>query len=292
MTSTQPPRARRSALYLPASNARAVEKARSLAADAVILDLEDAVLPESKLAARAAAVAAVDAGGFGRREVVIRVNGLDTAWGADDLAAVARSAATAVLIPKVASAAGLAQAVARLDAAGGGRIDVWAMAELPAAVLALDAIAAANPRLRVVAMGTADLCKAMRVPADPDRSALLPALALCLLAARARGLDILDGVHTDLRDTTGYRSACEQGKALGFDGKTLIHPSQIPVANEVFGVSAEAAAEAARLIAVWEAAAADGRGIALLDGRMVEGLHAEEARRVLALRAAQANQQN
>jgi len=292
MTSTQPPRARRSALYLPASNARAVEKARSLAADAVILDLEDAVLPESKLAARAAAVAAVDAGGFGRREVVIRVNGLDTAWGADDLAAVARSAATAVLIPKVASAAGLAQAVARLDAAGGGRIDVWAMAELPAAVLALDAIAAANPRLRVVAMGTADLCKAMRVPADPDRSALLPALALCLLAARARGLDILDGVHTDLRDTTGYRSACEQGKALGFDGKTLIHPSQIPVANEVFGVSAEAAAEAARLIAVWEAAAADGRGIALLDGRMVEGLHAEEARRVLALRAAQANQEN
>jgi len=279
-------------LYLPASNARAVEKARSLAADAVILDLEDAVLPESKLAARAAAVAAVDAGGFGRREVVIRVNGLDTAWGADDLAAVARSAATAVLIPKVASAAGLAQAVARLDAAGGGRIDVWAMAELPAAVLALDAIAAANPRLRVVAMGTADLCKAMRVPADPDRSALLPALALCLLAARARGLDILDGVHTDLRDTTGYRSACEQGKALGFDGKTLIHPSQIPVANEVFGVSAEAAAEAARLIAVWEAAAADGRGIALLDGRMVEGLHAEEARRVLALRAAQANQEN
>lgn len=279
-------------MYLPASNARAVEKARSLAADAVILDLEDAVLPESKLAARAAAVAAVDAGGFGRREVVIRVNGLDTAWGADDLAAVARSAATAVLIPKVASAAGLAQAVARLDAAGGGRIDVWAMAELPAAVLALDAIAAANPRLRVVAMGTADLCKAMRVPADPDRSALLPALALCLLAARARGLDILDGVHTDLRDTTGYRSACEQGKALGFDGKTLIHPSQIPVANEVFGVSAEAAAEAARLIAVWEAAAADGRGIALLDGRMVEGLHAEEARRVLALRAAQANQQN
>jgi citrate lyase subunit beta/citryl-CoA lyase len=284
---TSPPvRPRRSALYLPASNARAIEKARTVAADVIILDLEDAVLPEAKVAARAAAVAAVAAGGFGSREVVIRVNGLDTPWGEADVAAVAGSAAAAMLVPKVATAAGLAAVIAALDAAGGARLPVWAMAELPECVLALADIAARNPRLAVVVMGTADLARALRLPADRARTGLQAALSQCVLAARASGLDILDGVFTELRDPVGLESACQQGRLLGFDGKTLIHPDQIAAANAVFGVSAAAAAEAARLIAAWDTAAASGRGIAVLDGRMVERLHADEARRLLALHAA------
>ena len=280
-------RARRSALYMPASNSRALDKARALDADVIIIDLEDSVLPEAKASARDAAVAAVTAGGFGRREVVIRVNGIDTAWAGDDLRAVACSGADAVLLPKVSDAAGLAAAIRLLDTAGGGELGIWAMVELPEAVISLGAIAIANPRLSVAVMGTADLARAMRVPPDDTRSGLLTALSHSVLAARARGLDILDGIFTDLRDTTGFRAACLQGKALGFDGKTLIHPTQIAIANEVFGVSDAGAAAAARLIAAWETAAATGQAIAVQDGRMIEQLHAEEARRVLALHAAQ-----
>ncbi|MCC7329050.1 MAG: CoA ester lyase [Gammaproteobacteria bacterium] len=279
-------RPRRSALYMPGSSTRALEKARGLAADVIIMDLEDAVAPSAKEAARAAACAALAAGGYGRRETVLRVNGLDTAWGAADIAAAATSGADAVLFPKVGSAGQLAAAVARLDAAGGANLPVWAMIETPAGVLAVDAIASLAPRLEVLVMGTADLARALRLPPDPARLGLLPALGRCLLAARARGLDILDGIFTDLGDEPGFRAACRQGKALGLDGKTLIHPAQLAIANETFGVSAAEAAAARKTMAAWQAADAASRGIAVLDGRMIERLHAGEASRLLALHEA------
>jgi citrate lyase subunit beta / citryl-CoA lyase len=279
-----PVRARRSALYMPGANARALEKARTLDADVIIMDLEDAVAPEAKELARRQVMAAVAAGGYGRREVVVRVNGLDTPWGAADLAAVAAHPPDAVLLPKIDSASNLRAVIARLNEAGATRLPVWTMMETPEAVLEAASIATLAPRLTVMVMGTADLAKALRLPPDPTRSGLLSALSHCVLAARARGLDILDGIFTDLRDDSGLHAACHQGKALGFDGKTLIHPGQIGAANEIFGVSAEEAEAAARIIAAWEQAAASGRGIAVLDGRMVERLHADEARRVLALR--------
>lgn len=283
MTAIRP---RRSTLYMPGSNARALEKARSVPADALILDLEDAVAPEAKVTAREQVLASVASGGYGYREVVIRVNGLDTPWGAADIAAVAGSRADAVLLPKIESAGELREAIALLDAHGGSHLPVWVMAEMPRAVLGIDKIANLAPRLTVIVMGTADLARAMRLPAHADRVGLLAPLSHCVLAARARGLDILDGVFTNLRDPAGLRASCQQGRTLGFDGKTLIHPDQIGVANEIFGVSAEQAADATRIVAAWESAAAGGRGIAVVDGRMVEKLHAEEARRALALHAA------
>jgi citrate lyase subunit beta/citryl-CoA lyase len=271
---------------MPGSNSRALEKARTLPADALILDLEDAVAPEAKLIAREQVLAAVETGDYGHREVVIRVNGLDTPWGAGDIAAVARSGAHAVLFPKIAAADELREAIRLLDRHGGEHLPVWVMAELPRAVLAIDEITRFAPRLAVIVMGTADLARAMRLPMGADRIGLLAPLSHCVLAARARGLDILDGVYTDLRDSAGLRASCQQGRALGFDGKTLVHPDQVAIANEVFGVSPEQAAAAARIVATWESAAAAGRGIAVLDGRMVERLHAEEARRMLALHTA------
>lgn len=280
------PRPRRSALYMPGSNARALEKAKSLPADVIILDLEDGVAPAAKPAARHAVVAAVEAGGYGHREVVVRVNGLDTAWAAEDIAAVACSGADAILFPKISSAEGLRAALAMLDRAGARHLPAWVMMETPEAVLRAEAIAALGPRVAVLVMGNEDLGKALRIANDPARTGLLYALSHCVLAARARGLDILDGIFTDLRDEPALREACHQGKALGFDGKTLIHPAQIDAANEIFGVSAEQAATAAKIVAAWENAAAAQRGIAVLDGRMVERLHAEEARRILALHQA------
>lgn len=280
------PRPRRSALYMPGANERALAKARTLAADVIIMDLEDAVAPEAKAQARDRVAQAVVAGGYGSREVVVRINGLDTPWGADDLHALAGLRADAVLLPKVADGPQLRETIRRLDQAGGGHLPVWVMAELPEAVLAIEAIAALAPRVAVIVMGTADLGKALRLPADPTRTGLLGALGQCLLAARARGLDILDGIFADFRDEAGLRAECRQGKALGFDGKTLIHPDQIAAANGIFGVSAEQAAAAGRLLAAWESAAARGQGIAVLDGRMVERLHAEEARRLIALHRA------
>jgi citrate lyase subunit beta/citryl-CoA lyase len=279
-------RPRRSVLYMPGSNARALEKARTLNADALILDLEDAVAPETKVAARTQVTTAVQAGGYGHREVVIRVNGLDTPWGADDVVAAAQSPADAVLFPKIESATELREAIRLLDAHGGQDRAVWVMAELPKAVLAIDDIARLAPRLEVIVMGTADLARALRLPTGADRIGLLASLGRCVLAARAWGLDILDGVYTHLRDMAGLRAACQQGRSLGFDGKTLIHPEQIDIANEIFGVSAEQAAEAARILTAWEASAAAGAGIAVVDGHMVERLHAEDARRILGLRAA------
>lgn len=284
-------RLRRSALYMPGSNTRALEKARGLDADVLIMDLEDAVAPEAKAEARACITRALEAGGYGHREIVVRINGFDTPWGEADLAAVAAMTADAVLFPKIEDGARLREAIHRLDRAGGTQLAVWVMAELPQAVLSIDAIASLAPRVRAIVMGTADLARALRLPPDPQRQGLLTALGHCVIGARARGLDILDGIYADLRDLAGFGQACQQGKALGFDGKTLIHPGQIALANEIFGVSAEEAAQAARVVAAWESAAAAGRGIAVLDGRMVERLHAEEARRTIALHRAGLEQQ-
>jgi citrate lyase subunit beta / citryl-CoA lyase len=279
------PRPRRSVLYVPASNARALEKSRGLAADTLILDLEDAVLPEAKVAAREAARRYCESAG--PSEVIVRVNGSDSPWWADDLAALARSGAHGILLPKVDSPGDVIHAVAQLERQGApANLQLWVMAETPRGLLDLPAILGASTRLTAVVMGTADLGKALRLPADPGRTALLPHLSQACLAARAQGLDILDGIFPDLADEPGFLSACRQGRALGFDGKTLIHPGQIPTANEVFGVTAEEAAAAADTLAAWEAAATAGRGIAVLNGRMIERLHAEDARRLLALRAA------
>ncbi|MEO8445123.1 MAG: CoA ester lyase [Gammaproteobacteria bacterium] len=277
----QPPLLRRSALYVPGSNARALAKSATLPADTFLLDLEDSVLPEAKVAAREAVLQAIAAGPFGRREVVLRINAPDSAWGADDLRAAARSGAQAILLPKVESAAAVADAARALDDLGapaGQRL--WVMAETPRGVLEIASIASASPRLAVIVMGTADLAKALRLPGAPGREGLRTALEQCVLAARASGLDILDGVYADLADNAGFLAECLQGRALGFDGKTVIHPGQIAPANEVFGVSAEEADAAEALISGWAAA---GDGVAVVNGRMVERLHVDEARRRLVL---------
>jgi citrate lyase subunit beta/citryl-CoA lyase len=277
-------RPRRSVLYMPGSNTRALEKAKTIPADALVLDLEDAVAPEQKVAAREQVVAAVKAGGYGRREMVIRINGLDTAWAADDLRAVAGSGADAVCLPKVESATQVEHVAAQLQQHGApAGMAIWAMVETPKGVLHAAAIAAAHPRLAALLMGTSDLAKELRIPHTPDRLGFIASLSLCVLAARASGVDVLDGVHLDFRDSDGLRAVCEQGRTLGFDGKTLIHPDQVAIANEVFAPDAAAVARARRLLEVWQAAQREGRGVAVLDGKLVENLHAAEAERLLAI---------
>jgi citrate lyase subunit beta/citryl-CoA lyase len=279
-------RPRRSVLYMPGSNKRALDKARTLPADALIMDLEDAVAPEAKNAARENVIAAIQAGGYGDRELVIRINALHTPWGKKDLVAAATAAVDAVLVPKIDDAAELNKVVDLLAINGAPKqLKVWAMAETPLAMININSIARADARLMVLVMGTSDLAKSLRIPTDSDQNGLRTALSSCVLAARAYGIDILDGVYTDLADIAGFRRSCDRAKILGFDGKTLIHPSQIEVANTVFGVSEEQLAHASEVIAAWDAAAAQGRGIAVLDGQMIEKLHADEARRALALNA-------
>jgi citrate lyase subunit beta/citryl-CoA lyase len=279
-------RPRRSVLYMPGSNKRALDKARTLPADALIMDLEDAVAPEAKNAARENVIAAIQAGGYGDRELVIRINALHTPWGKKDLVAAATAAVDAVLVPKIDDAAELNKVVDLLAINGAPKqLKVWAMAETPLAMININSIARADARLMVLVMGTSDLAKSLRIPTDSDQNGLRTALSSCVLAARAYGIDILDGVYTDLADIAGFRRSCDRAKILGFDGKTLIHPSQIEVANTVFGVSEEQLAHASEVIAAWDAAAAQGRGIAILDGQMIEKLHADEARRALALNA-------
>jgi citrate lyase subunit beta/citryl-CoA lyase len=280
-------RPRRSALYMPASNPRALDKARSLPCDVVILDLEDAVAPGAKAAARAQAAQALDAGGFGPRERVLRVNGLDTAWGEEDLAAAAGMALDAVLLPKVESPVAVHMAVQRLRAAGApDGLGLWVMIETPPGVLEAPAICAAGAPLACAVLGTSDLARDLRLPPDPARTGLLSALSRCVLAARAAGIDVLDGVHLDLEDETGLAAACEQGRCLGFDGKTLIHPRQIETANRAFAPSTEAVEQARRIVAAWDEAEAVGLALAVVDGRLVEHLHAAEARRTLAMHRA------
>jgi citrate lyase subunit beta/citryl-CoA lyase len=270
---------RRSVLFMPGSNARALEKARTLPADALVLDLEDAVAPEAKVAARARVVAAVRAGAFGRREVVVRVNALGTPWGRDDLAAAADAGADAVLLPKVEAAETVRAAIGALGPAPA----VWCMLETPRGILEAPAIAAASPRVGALVMGTSDLTKDLHARATRDRLPLVTSLQLCVLAARAAGITALDGVHLDLDDEAGFEAACRQAADFGFDGKTLIHPRQVVLANEVFAPAASDLDRARRVIAAHAAAVAAGRGVAVLDGRLIENLHVDDARRLLAL---------
>ncbi len=277
-------RPRRSVLYMPGANTRALEKARSLAADALIFDLEDAVAPDAKEAARANVVAAAQSRSYGKREIAIRCNGLSTPWGKNDVAAIARSGADAILVPKVESAADVAAIVALLDSAGApSTMAVWAMMETPRGVLRAEEIAASHPRLALFIMGTNDLVKDMRARHTPLRLPMMTALGLGMLAARAHGLAILDGVYNDIQDVEGFKAACQQGVEMGFDGKTLIHPNQVAPCNEIFAPSATELQLAAKIVAAFESARAAGKGVVTVDGRMIENLHVEQAERALAL---------
>jgi citrate lyase subunit beta/citryl-CoA lyase len=269
-------------LFMPGANARAMDKARSLPADVVVFDLEDAVAPDAKVDARAQVVRTVRDGGYGQREVVVRVNALGTPWGRDDLAAVATVRADAVLLPKVESAAAIVEAEEILDAHASG-LALWAMLETPPGILAAPSIATASRRVAALVMGTSDLTKELHARHTRDRRPLVTSLGLCVLAARAAGVIALDGVHLDLDDDAGLEAACRQAADLGFDGKTLIHPRQIAIANEVFAPTADDVAWARRVIAAHAEAVAQGRGVVLLDGRLIENLHVDDARRVVAL---------
>lgn len=279
-----PDRPRRSALYLPASNAKALAKARTLPADVIILDLEDAVAPEAKTQARAAALAALREGGFGSREMVIRANGLDTPWGADDLAAVAGSGADAVLVPKVTTPDDVI-ACERALAGAPGTLQLWAMIETCGAVARLDAIAAlaAITRLSLWVMGTNDLAKEMRARLTPERTAFLPALTLAVCAARAHRVAVLDGVCNEFRDLAVFRAEAEQGLLFGFDGKTVIHPDQIGPCNEVFSPSEAELDWARAVIAAFALPDNAGKGAIRVDGKMTELLHLDQARRLIAV---------
>jgi citrate lyase subunit beta/citryl-CoA lyase len=281
-------RPRRSVLYMPGSNARALEKAKTLAADGVILDLEDSVAPDAKEAARNQVAAAVKSGGFGMREVFIRINGVDTSWHADDLAAAAHAAPDAVLVPKVQSPETLELIGRRLlDLGTPHKTRVWAMIETPLAVFNILAIAAeardSESRLAGLIMGTNDLAKETHARIVPGRAPMLAWLSICVAAARSHGIDVLDGVYNDIGNSDGFQMECAQGAELGFDGKTLIHPSQIEPCNEAFSPSAEDVAQARKMIAVFDLPENKGKGVVAVEGRMVERLHAEMARRTVAI---------
>jgi citrate lyase subunit beta / citryl-CoA lyase len=273
-------RPRRSVLYMPGANERALEKARTLPADALILDLEDAVAPDAKPAARERVCALVDS--YGSREVTIRVNGAGTPWHAADLAAVASAGPAAVVVPKVNSASEV-HAIEEALAAAPDHTAIWAMIETPVAVLNCASIASASERLTVLVMGTNDLAKELTAAQVPGRAPLSAALSSCVLAARATGRVILDGVYNDVRDAAGFAAECRQGRDFGFDGKTLIHPGQVEPCNEIFAPSAAEVDHAHRVIAAFEEAQRDGRGVATVDGRMVENLHVADAQRILTL---------
>ena len=281
-------RPRRSVLYMPGSNARAIEKARTLPVDAIILDLEDSVAPEGKIAARTQVSDAVAAGGFGAREVVVRINALDTQWWLEDLNAVAKAKPDAVLVPKVSNPGHLEDAAERLvDISADQKIRVWAMMETPLAMLNARDIAAAaadvETRLSAFVMGTNDLAKETRAAIKPGRAAMLPWLMNCVAAARAFGLDILDGVYNDLANTEGFARECNEAREMGFDGKTLIHPNQIAPCNAAFSPSGEEVAQAKKIIAAFDLPENRNKGVVQLDGRMVERLHADMARRTVAI---------
>ncbi|MEO7268381.1 MAG: CoA ester lyase [Knoellia sp.] len=273
---------RRSVLYMPSSNERALEKAKTLAVDGLILDLEDAVGPDHKDAARENACAAAASGDYGNREVTIRINGIGTQWHEADLAAAAAAGPAGVVVPKVGSADEVRSLVAGLEAAGAPEhTRLWAMIETPEAVFNVREIAAASPRLAVLVMGTNDLVKELHADHVPGRGPLLTALQLSLLAARESGTAILDGVYNDVKNAEGFEAECIQGRDFGFDGKTLIHPGQVEPCNAIFAPSEESVAQARGILEAWEAGA--GSGVVTHDGRMVENLHVDIARRVLAI---------
>jgi citrate lyase subunit beta/citryl-CoA lyase len=285
------PRPRRSLLYMPGSNPRVLEKARALPADGLIFDLEDAVAPEAKESARGIVAAALAEDGYGGRELVLRVNAIDTPWGHADLAAAATMPIDAVLLPKVENPDRVALSVSLLDAFGASeRLAIWCMLETPRGILYSREIAAASPRLAALVLGTSDLTKDLQALPTRDRLPLLTSLNLAILASRANGLAILDGVHLDLSDDEGFAASCRQGRELGFDGKTLIHPKQIAAANAAFAPTPEEIEWSRRIIAAHAEAIAAGKGVVLVDGRLIENLHVETARRVLALASQIANQ--
>jgi citrate lyase subunit beta/citryl-CoA lyase len=281
-------RPRRSVLYMPGSNARAIEKARTLPVDAVILDLEDSVAPDAKAAARAQVVAAVRAGGFGHREVVVRINGIDTPWHVDDLTEIAHAAPDAILVPKIAKPDELEAIGQRLlDMHADLRTRVWAMIETPVAIFNILSIAAeaadSESRLSAFVMGTNDIAKETRARIVPGRAPMVPWLMNCVAAAHIYGIDILDGVYNDLADAQGFAAECAQARDMGFDGKTLIHPNQIDPCNAAFSPSPEEVAQAQKLIAAFDSPENKNKGVVQIEGRMVERLHAEMARRTVAI---------
>jgi citrate lyase beta subunit len=284
---SQTVRPRRSVLYMPGANTRALEKARTLPADALIFDLEDAVAPEAKEAARTNVVLAAESRAYGKREIAIRCNGLGTPWGEADIEAIAKSGADAILVPKVESATQVTHVVSLLDTAGAPTdMAVWAMMETPKGILRAEEIAGAHPRLGLFVMGTNDLVKDMRARHTPMRLPMITALGIGMLAARAHGLAILDGVYNDIQDSEGFRAVCQQGLEMGFDGKTLIHPSQVEPCNEIFAPSVAELEMAGKIVAAFKAAQAEGKGVVTVDGRMIENLHVEQAERALALASA------
>jgi citrate lyase subunit beta / citryl-CoA lyase len=276
-----PLRPRRSVLYMPSSNARALEKAKTIPCDGLILDLEDAVAPDDKPAAREAACAAVASGEYGSRELTIRVNGADTEWHADDLAAACAAGPDAIVVPKVSSADAvleLVEAMSGHDAPEHTKL--WAMVETPYAMLHAEEIASASERLTVLVMGTNDLAKELYAEHVPGRQPLLAGLGLALLAARATGRAIVDGVYNDVKNLDGFLAECRQGREMGFDGKTLIHPGQVEGANETFAPSPQAVEDARGILAAWDARDS---GVVTYNGRMIENLHVESAQRTLAI---------
>ncbi len=276
-------RPRRSVLYMPGANTRALEKAKSLPADSLILDLEDAVAPDAKAQARENIRAALVTG-FGHREAVVRINGLNTQWGLDDLKAFADTKADAILLPKVESASQIREVASLLKQFNpASAMKIWAMIETPLAIFKLPEIASSHPMLEALVLGTSDLVKDLHARHTPNRVESQTALSLSVLAARAHQLCVLDGVHLSLDDEGGLRQSCIQGRDMGFDGKTLIHPSQIAFANQIFGPSPEEIDEARQRITAYEAAISSGAGIAVLNGKLVEELHIQDAKRILAL---------
>ena len=276
-------RPRRSVLYMPAANERALEKAKTIASDALIFDLEDAVSPESKDAARENAVKAASSGDYGKREVTIRCNGLDTPWGAADIAAAAKSCAASIVIPKVGNVAMVDEVSKHLDAAGAPKeMTIWAMIETPSAIFNAREIAA-HPRVAVLVMGTNDLVKELRAVQIAGRAPVISHLATALLAAREANKPILDGVYNDIKNADGFRDECTQGMQMGFDGKTLIHPDQVAIANDVWAPSAADVEHSRRVIEAFNAARAEGKGVVQLDGKMIENLHVANAERMIAI---------
>jgi citrate lyase subunit beta/citryl-CoA lyase len=269
---------------MPGANERALEKAKGLAADAIIFDLEDAVAPDAKAEARDRVCAAVASGEYGNRELTIRVNGLDTSWHADDLAAAAAVGPAAVVVPKIGSVTDVGAVEAGLEKAGApDHTAIWAMVETPVAMLSALDIASSSERLTVLVMGTNDLAKELHAEHVPGRQPLLTGLGLCLLGARATGKVILDGVYNDIKDPDGFEAECVQGRQLGFDGKTLIHPSQLEPANRVWAPASDAVDDARALIATFEEGVAAGKGVVTHNGRMIENMHVDNARRLIAL---------
>jgi citrate lyase subunit beta/citryl-CoA lyase len=279
-------RPRRSALYIPGSNAKALAKARELPADAIILDLEDSVAPEAKIEARERIMATLKAGGFGGREMLIRVNGVHTPWGEADLEAAALAAPDGVLLPKV-DGPGTVMHAARILRKAPEKTRLWAMMETPHAMLNAASIAsiAADPasRLEALVLGLNDLAKETRARLTPGRAAFAPWLATCVAAARAHGCDVIDGVYNDIKDLAGFAAECRQGLEFGFDGKTLIHPSQVDICNETFAPTPAEVAQASAILAAFDLPENAGKGVLQIDGRMVELLHAQMAKRTLAI---------